>query len=104
MKKHHIIVKSALETYKIEIEDLFDDPYIEACTRVVEYKRKQKQQGLSLPPFMMASLDRKRAKEKIYNTYIVLVNSGLHPQAENLRIKFQKDSGVDLKLEPICSK
>lgn len=103
MKKHKIIVKSALEVFKIEVEDFFEDPYMEACTRVVEYKLKT-QNRLSLPPFMVASFDRKRSKEKVYNSYIVLINSGLHKQAENLRSKFQKDSGVDLKKEPVCSK
>lgn len=103
MKKRCVIVKSALETYKVDVDDFFDDPYMEACTRMVEYKRKC-EEGLSLPPFMIASLHRKGAKEKVYNSYIVLANCGLYQQAENLRIVFQKDSGVDLKDEPFCSK
>lgn len=103
MKNHKITVNSAKETYNMEIENFFDDPFMEACTRVVELKKKT-EQNLFLPPFMIAKYDRKNAKEKIYNTYIVLSNSGLHKQAENLRVKFRQDSGVDLKEEPTCSK
>lgn len=102
MKNHKITVNSVKEIHNIEIEPFFDDPFMEACTRVVELKKKT-QQNLFLPPFMIAKYDRKNAKEKLYNAYIVLANSGLHKEAENLRVKFRKDSGVDLKEEPSCS-
>jgi hypothetical protein len=103
MKNYKITVNSAKELYNLEIESFFDDPFMEACTRVVELK-KQSGENLMLPPFMIARHDRKNAKEHVYNTYIVLINTGLHKQAENLRMKFRDDSGIDLKEEPICSK
>lgn len=103
MKSYKIIVRSAKDFYNLEIEGFFNDPMMEACTRIVEMKRST-EKSLSLPPFMIARLDRKNSKEKIYNSYIILVNCGLHKQAENLRLKFRKDSGVDLREEPVCSK
>ena len=103
MKSYKIIVRSATDVYHLEIDKFFDDPMMEACTRIVEMKRSI-QKSLSLPPFMIVRLDRKNSKEKIYNSYIILVNCGLHKQAENLRLKYKKNSGVDLREEPMCSK
>lgn len=103
MKNYKIIVRSAKDFYNLEIEGYFDDPMMEACTRIVEMKRSI-ERSLSLPAFMMVRLDRKNSKEKIYNSYIVLINCGLHKQAENLRLRFIKDNGVDLSREPVCSK
>jgi hypothetical protein len=105
MKKNSITIvgKVAHEDYRIEIEEFFDDPFMEACTRVVDIKRTFNKH-FSVPPFMMAYLDRKNPKLHTYNTYIVLINAGLHKFAETLRIKFKQHSGVDLKLEPIKSK
>jgi hypothetical protein len=103
MKLHNIIVKSGEDVYTISVEEMFDDLFVEACTRVVEYKRKT-EKNLALPPFMFAQRDRKNAKETTCNTYIILMNSGLYLQAENLRKIFKNDSGVDLEKEPARSK
>ncbi len=104
MKRTKIIVKVSNESYNIDVEDFFDDPMMESCTRIVEYRYKTQKEHLSLPPFMFANLDRKSSKTKVYNTYIVLINAGLHKQAENLRLNFMKDSGIDLQKEPVKSK
>lgn len=103
MKKNKIVIKLSTETFKLEIEDFFDDPCMEACTRILEFKRQQSSH-LSVPPCMISSLDRKGAKVHVYNTYMVLINAGLYKYAENLRNTFMKDSGIDLKKEPIKSK
>lgn len=105
MKKNSItiVVKLLHDDYHIDIEDFFDDPFMEACTRVIEMKRTFNK-DLSVPPFIIAYLDRKNPKFYTYNTYIVLINAGLHKFAETLRVKFKQRSGVDLKLEPRKSK
>jgi hypothetical protein len=59
---------------------------------------------MAVPPCILANLDRKGAKIHVYNTYIVLINAGYHKYAENLRLRFMEDSGIDLKEEPIKSK
>lgn len=93
----------ANEENNILVEDFFDDPFMEACTRMIEIKRMISK-DFALPPFMMAYLDRKNYKVNTYNTYIVLINAGWHQYAETLRLKFKQHSGVDLKLEPHKSK
>jgi len=103
MKNNSIIVKIANEEYKILVEDFFEDPFMEACTRVIEIKRMTSKE-FAVPPFMMAYLYRKNHKTHHYNTYIVLINAGWHTCAETLRLKFKRHSGVDLKLEPHKSK
>jgi len=103
MKKNSIIVKLGTETFKLDIEDMFEDPFMEACTRIIEFKRQQSTH-MSVPPCMISCLDRKRSKMHVYNTYVVLVNAAMYVQAENLRNRFMKDSGIDLKKEPIKSK
>jgi hypothetical protein len=103
MKKNKIVVKIASEKFTLEIENIFDDPFMEACTRIIEFKRQQSDH-LSVPPCIVACLDRKGAKMQVYNTYIVLINAGMHKYAENLRNRFMQDCGIDLKKEPIKSK
>ncbi len=103
MKKTNIVVKLQTETYTFPIEDIFDDPFMEACTRLVEYKCKT-QSDFAIPPCLFASLDRKGAKHHVYNSYIVMVNAGFHKYAEILRANFIKNTGVDLQKEPIKSK
>jgi len=103
MKKNRIVVKLSSETFTLEIEDIFDDPFMEACTRIIEFKRHQSS-NLSVPPCIISYLERKGAKMHVYNSYIVLINAGLHKYAENLRNRFMKDSGIDLQKEPTKSK
>lgn len=103
MKKTNIIVTLTGEAYTFQIEDIFDDPFMEACTRLVEYKCKT-QTNFAIPPCLFAALDRKGAKHQVYNSYIVMVNAGFHKYAETLRSNFMKNTGVDLQKEPIKSK
>ena len=103
MKRTRIIVRLSSEYFTMDIEDMFDDPYMEACTRAIEFKCKTSDK-LSAPPCITALLDRKGAKTHVYNTYNVLINAGLHTFAENLRVRFMNDSGIDLKQEPLKSK
>jgi hypothetical protein len=103
MKKNKVIVTVGSEKFTLDIEDIFDDPFMEACTRIIEFKRQQSHH-LSVPPCLIACLDRKGAKMHVYNTYMVLINAGFYVYAENLRDRFMKDSGIDLQKEPIKSK
>ena len=103
MKRTKVLVRFSSEYFTIDVEDIFDDPFMEACTRAIEFKYKTADK-LSAPPCIVACLDRKGAKIHVYNTYIVLINAGYHKYAENLRLRFMEDSGIDLKEEPIKSK
>jgi len=103
MKKNKILARIGTEYFPLEIEDIFDDPYMEACTRAIEYKCKTSDK-VSIPPCIIASLDRQNAKTHVYNTYNVLINAGFHKFAENLRVRFMNDSGIDLQKEPAKSK
>ena len=82
MKRTKVLVRFSSEYFTIDVEDIFDDPFMEACTRAIEFKYKT----------------------HVYNTYNVLINAGLHKFAETLRIKFMNSSGIDLQKEPLKSK
>jgi len=49
------------------------------------------------------SLKRKNSKEKIVNTYKVLLNAGFPGRAETLRKVFYASTDVDLAIEPLSS-
>jgi hypothetical protein len=86
---------------------IFDDPYIEACTRCVEEKMKisnEESSDFLLNPIMMASpVQKKYGGEKILNSYKILVNAGMPKRAELLRDIFYSSTQVDLAKEPISS-
>ena len=52
---------------------------------------------------IVKSLKRKNSKEKIVNTYKVLLNAGLPNRAELLRKVFYDTTDVDLAIEPLSS-
>lgn len=81
---------------------VFDDIYMEAATRAIE-KRKD------LPGFKVAVIiecwEKKHVadpnKHICYNTYFVLINSGLHKKAEMLRRNFFNQHKIDLQKESL---
>ncbi len=100
-------VKSANWSMTVSInEEIFDDPHIEACTRCIEQKIKSLEQDedfLVNPIMFVKSLKRKNSKEKIVNTYKVLLNAGFPSRAEILRKIFYASTEVDLATEPLSS-
>jgi len=78
--------------------DIFDDVFIEACTRVLDDNLKNK--NMSVAPFMESRLKRGKTTY-IFNTYKILINAGYYRYAENLRIHFKRQSKIDLRDEPI---
>ena len=97
-----IVVKCA-DFWKDEFEIdsvLFEDVYVEAATRSIE-KRKD------LPGFKVTIIietwekkDLKRPEKHFcYNTYLILINAGLHDKAEMLRLNFMRMHGIDLQKE-----
>ena len=101
------LVKSANWSMTIGInEEIFDDPHIEACTRCLEEKIKtltMDDDFLVNPIMIVKSLKRKNSKEKIINTYKVLLNAGFPGRAETLRRIFYASTAVDLAVEPLSS-
>ena len=84
----------ANEENNILVEDFFDDPFMEACTRMIEIKRMISK-DFALPPFMMAYLDRKNYKINTYNTYIVLiVKKKINKQKQYTVRKISENSGL----------
>lgn len=101
------MVKSANWSMTVSVnEEIFDDPHIEACTVCIEKKIKSLHQDddfLVNPIMFVRSLKRKNSKEKIVNTYKVLLNAGHPSRAETLRRIFFDSTEVDLAAEPISS-
>ncbi len=94
-----ISVRSANWEVDIKIDSrIFDDVYIEACTRILENNIRGG--NLAVSPFMEANLKNKK-DIFIFNTYKILSNAGYHTYAENLRFNFKKQTAIDLKYEPI---
>ena len=100
-------VKSANWSMTVSVnEEIFDDPHIEACTRCIENKidKLDPDEDFLVNPIMFVkSLKRKNSKEKIVNTYKVLLNAGFPSRAEMLRKIFYASTEVDLAIEPLSS-
>lgn len=100
-------VKSANWSMTVSVnEEIFDDPHIEACTRCIENKidKLESEEDFLVNPIMFVkSLKRKNSKEKIVNTYKVLLNAGFSGRAEMLRKIFYASTEVDLATEPLSS-
>ena len=100
-------VKSANWSMTVSVnEEIFDDPHIEACTRCIENKidKLEPEEDFLVNPIMFVkSLKRKNSKEKIVNTYKVLLNAGFPGRAEMLRKVFFNSTEVDLATEPLSS-
>ena len=100
-------VKSANWSMTVSVnEEIFDDPHIEACTRCIENKidKLEPDEDFLVNPIMFVkSLKRKNSKEKIVNTYKVLLNAGFPSRAEILRKVFYASTDVDLAIEPLSS-
>lgn len=100
-------VKSANWSMTVSVnEEIFDDPHIEACTRCIENKidKLETDEDFLVNPIMFVkSLKRKNSKEKIVNTYKVLLNAGFPGRAEILRKIFYASTEVDLAIEPLSS-
>jgi|TARA_R110000868_G_C10875451_1_gene762569 hypothetical protein len=107
LNKNNYLVKSANWTMTIQIDEtIFDDPHIEACTRCIETKikkLKEEDDFLVNPIMIVKSLKRKNSKEKIVNTYKVLLNASFQFRAETLRRVFYDSTDVDLAKEPLSS-
>ena len=85
--------------------EIFDDTYVEACTRAIEQKAKAlaKEDFLVNPVIYCKQIKPTEGKPKYINTYKVLLNAGLPKKAELLRKIFNDTAHVDLALEPISS-
>lgn len=117
--------KSNIKKYKVLTADwssiievdsgIFDDCYVEACTRAIE----QKIQKVNHNPFLFESvthfnlfvqpimvchnLSNPKEKERYINTYKVLQNAGMPKRAENLRQVFLQNVNVDFAYEPLSA-
>jgi len=86
--------------------DIFDDPYIEACTQAMEQKVQtlQPYDDLHVNPVMVCkNLDNTSSQERYINTYKVLLNAGMPARAALLRDTFMKNIEVDLATEPMSA-
>lgn len=104
-------VESANWSMYMEVDtNIFDDPYIEACTRCIEEKLKHSLSDPSseflLNSFMTIHKVTKNGQlrqSKTINSYKILLNAGLPSRAKLLRKVIYTDHKVDLAHEPISS-
>lgn len=82
--------------------NLFDNVYIEACTRVVEILYKEN--SLRIPAVMICFITNKPKKQIICNSYKILINAGMHIYAERLRQILLLQTLKNWADEPITSK
>ena len=96
----NIIVCSAEWELSVSVDSkIFDDVYVESCTRSVEQlKSKNKLRMCST----IHCWDVKTPKKIItYNSYKILINAGMHRFAEVMRKHFLKNQDVDWATEPL---
>lgn len=81
--------------------DVFDDPFMEAATRLIEVIEKKKTIG-AIIKHVVECWDKTEPKTSyvVYNTYWVLVNAGCYKKAERLRDKFKMQNDIDLASLP----
>lgn len=109
--------KNSIKKYKVLTADwssivevdgnIFDDGYVEACTRAMELKIESMRGGdenLLVNPIMVChNLTNSDEKERYINTYKVLLNASMPKRAETLRSIFMKNVSVDLAFEPLSA-
>lgn len=99
-------VSSADWMMNVEVDsDIFDDTYVEACTRAIELKSKSlhSEDFLVNPVIVCKPSKAHDNKTKYVNTYKVLLNAGMPKRAETLRKIFESSTNVDLAKEPISA-
>ncbi len=90
-----------IQEFDIDTE-IFDDPFLEAATRAVEYTRKQK---YGIIRAVTECWEKRLPKiSHVYNSYFILVNASCFIKAEQLRQKFMMQTQCDLSLEPLHGK
>lgn len=101
MKKVTVTSGDWKKTVSIDSE-IFEDIYAEACTQILEQMAKDKQ--IRLAAVMICWAENDVGKQMItYNSYKILINAGLHKQAEYLRKNLYKQTQIDWATEPIKS-
>jgi hypothetical protein len=98
-----VIVESADWKQIIKIDNkIFDDIYVEACTRAIE--NLQKENKLRLWSTILC-WDKKTPKKIItYNSYKILINAGFHKFANYIRNHYIKNQNIDWAAEPLRNK
>jgi len=99
-------VSSADWRLNIEVDSsIFDDTYVEACTRAIELKSKSiyNDDFLVNPVIVCKPLRSSDNKTKYINTYKILLNAGMPKRAETLRKIFESTTDVDLAKEPLSA-
>ena len=103
MKMKQVTVTSGDWKKSVEIDaEIFEDIYAEACTRIIEKMAEEKQ--IRLAAVMICWAESDIGKKLItYNSYKILINAGLHKQAEFLRKNLYNQTKIDWATEPIKS-
>ena len=101
-------VSSANWKMNVDVDpDIFDDAYVEACTRAVEMKSNSihmtEEDFLVNPIIMCKPIKLSDGKAKYINTYKVLLNASMFQRAEILRKIFESTTNVDLAKEPLSA-
>ena len=88
---------------ELEIDsEIFDDVYVEAITQAVEKRKDSPKFKVTVIIEAWEKKDfKKPLKHYCYNTYLILINAGMHNKAEMLRLNFMKMHGIDLQKESL---
>jgi hypothetical protein len=81
---------------------LFDDVYMEAATRAMEKRKLEPDLKVTVMMICWLKKDEKNINKHFsYNTYFILINSGLHAKAELMRAAFFNQYKIDLRFEKL---
>lgn len=97
-----VVVKCAnfwMDEFDIDPK-VFDDIYMEAATRAVDKRQNDADFKVAVVIECWVAEDVDKPEKHIcYNTYFVMINSGLHIKAENFRRNFLLLHKIDLQKE-----
>ena len=97
-----IIVTSANWKETIQVDsDVFEDVYIEACTRAIEKMAKKKKINIGSVMVCWESGDSKNPVT--CNSYKMLINAGLHYVAAAAKKNLSAQGDIDWESEPFRS-
>lgn len=95
-------VRSCYWHVNIEVEDFYENPHAEACTRAIELLIKSKKEFQIGPVILCKYIDEKY--DKVFNSCKILQNGGYWKLSKEIRNEFLKETGIDLCDESFSSK
>ena len=104
MKKNIKIynVRSCYWKTNIEVEDFYENPHAEACTRAIEILMNGNNQFDIGPVILCKEINEKY--DKVFNSCKILQNGGFWKVSKQIQQQFLNETGIDLCDESLSSK